>query len=652
MTENTISLIDSKILTPKGNQINLHFFFGAHIDVIGKNQATYQITFCNQENGIILYTTKIDKNSEATYWCEPLIKYYIPWLVKITEDGIALSDFKFDVSNKKIWIKLSSNALGDTLAWFPFIDEFRKKHHCEVHVSTFHNKLFKENYPQLIFHEPGEENLQGYFAAYDIGAFDNDYSKNKNNWRTVPLQQVASDLLGLQYEEIKPKVVNSKDHRPIPEKYVAIAQFSTFDCKEWLNPGGWQKVVDYLISKNLKVISVAKEETNLLNVIKAHNKPIEETIRNIQYAEFFIGISSGCSWLSWGLNVPTVLISGPTLPFVEMKDCYRVINHSVCHGCMNDKDATFDRGNRRLCPKNNNLECSTSISPEMVISAIDRLLMDKQENKHIVQNTKTKQKILFITPHCSTGGLPQYLYASVRDLYYIGNDVAVIEYENIAGIYDVQKKKIKKISNFYTLGQNKDLELKQIIKDFEPDIIHLEEFPEYFLSKECIDIIYHTDRKYKIFETTHGQCVIPVEQKRCLPDRFLFVSPYHVRIFNNLGIPCSIIEYQAEPHIRPERTTALAKLGLNPEKRHILNVGLFTPGKNQAEIFEIAKKLPEIDFHFVGNQAPNFEHYWSPLMKEKPNNCFIWGERDDVDNFMLLVIYFYLHPNLNCFLFA
>ena len=38
-------------------------------------------------------------------------------------------------------------------------------------------------------------------------------------------------------------------------------------------------------------------------------------------------------------------------------------------------------------------------------------------------------------------------------------------------------------------------------------------------------------------------------------------------------------------------------------------------------------------FHFVGNQASNFELYWKPLMKSLPKNCKIWGERNDTDLF-------------------
>jgi FkbM family methyltransferase len=74
-------------------------------------------------------------------------------------------------------------------------------------------------------------------------------------------------------------------------------------------------------------------------------------------------------------------------------------------------------------------------------------------------------------------------------------------------------------------------------------------------------------------------------------------------------------------------------LGLDPNKKHIIHIGLFTPRKNQAEFFEYARALPEYEFHCVGNQAVNFQHYWEPLMQNKPSNLTWWGERNDVDNF-------------------
>ena len=67
----------------------------------------------------------------------------------------------------------------------------------------------------------------------------------------------------------------------------------------------------------------------------------------------------------------------------------------------------------------------------------------------------------------------------------------------------------------------------------------------------------------------------------------------------------------------------------------MLNVGLWTPGKNQVGVVEIARKLlgERVQFHFVGNQAGNFEKYWKPTMQELPSNCVVWGERADVDSF-------------------
>ena len=36
-------------------------------------------------------------------------------------------------------------ALGDTLAWFPYVEEFGKVHKSKMIVSTFHNHMFENN---------------------------------------------------------------------------------------------------------------------------------------------------------------------------------------------------------------------------------------------------------------------------------------------------------------------------------------------------------------------------------------------------------------------------------------------------------------------------------------------------------------------------
>ena len=67
------------------------------------------------------------------------------------------------------------------------------------------------------------------------------------------------------------------------------------------------------------------------------NKTFQERIDILKDCDFFIGLSSGVSWLAWCAKCPVVLISGFTNPYNEYYTPYRVINPMVCHGCWNDE---------------------------------------------------------------------------------------------------------------------------------------------------------------------------------------------------------------------------------------------------------------------------------------------------------------------------
>jgi hypothetical protein len=106
-------------------------------------------------------------------------------------------------------------------------------------------------------------------------------------------------------------------------------------------------------------------------------------------------------------------------------------------------------------------------------------------------------------------------------------------------------------------------------------------------------------------------------------------------VFKDLGVPMDLIEYPIDIKT-PKKEWAQEQLMLDPEYKHIINIGLFTSGKNQGYAFEIARVLQEhkVMFHFIGNQASNFVNYWKPIMETKPDNCVVWGERNDVDTFI------------------
>jgi hypothetical protein len=243
--------------------------------------------------------------------------------------------------------------------------------------------------------------------------------------------------------------------------------------------------------------------------------------------------------------------------------------------------------------------------------------------------------LMIITPHMSTGGCPQIVAKKVELLkdYY---NVIVVEWECLAWTFVVQRNRVINMigDKFISLSENKEYDLFNLIEDYTPDYLMIEELSETFIPSHICKRLYSSDRTYKIFETTHSSHSRP-EQKKFLPDKFIFVSPYNAISFKDLGVPFDIIEYPIDKKI-PNKEWAQQQLMLDPEWKHIVNIGLFTAGKNQGYAFEIARLLKDhkIMFHFVGNQAGNFEHYWGPIMETKPDNCIVWGEREDVDTFL------------------
>jgi len=244
------------------------------------------------------------------------------------------------------------------------------------------------------------------------------------------------------------------------------------------------------------------------------------------------------------------------------------------------------------------------------------------------------KKVLYIAPHLSTGGQPQYLLKEIqllKDTY----DIYVVEYSFLSPIYVVQRNQIIDLvgGSFFSPGDNKET-IVDFIKQIEPDIIHFQEIPEMFMDDKITTQIYNENRKYLIIETSHTVEFDP-NRKRFYPDRFVFGGSYQVKQYKNIDILKEVVLYPIEyrDEERPYPFDDAFK-----DYKNILVVGLFTPNKNQGYAFELARYLDsfnddKIAFHFVGNQAPNFKDYWEPLLADIPVNCFLYGEKDNVDDY-------------------
>ena len=309
------------------------------------------------------------------------------------------------IKGKVVYIIFQSKGLGDTLAWFPYVEEFRKKYNCKVKLFLPRQEmipLLKDNYSHIEFLLEDD-----YMAFYDN--FNKDLCfklpfhdgiityKIGFSWdgrQYIPLQQSATEILGLSFTEKRPNLVFRNYGRPIKEKYVCIGVHSGGpQLKYWNYPNGWDYVVRYLNHKGYKVLDIDLEEDqsedgyiNKLpkGVIKSQGKSLDERINELKHSEFFIGLGSGLSWLAWTLNKKVIMIHGMTKPWYEFQDkCVHVHNDEVCNGCWHRDETLLLKKEWNLCPDHKGtdreFECSKEIDPPMVFSAIDKVISDSRK---------------------------------------------------------------------------------------------------------------------------------------------------------------------------------------------------------------------------------------------------------------------------------
>jgi len=372
LLSDNIENTDRNDYTPDDNlRFNIHFVNNPFFEILGDGDKDYRIEFYDGDK--LFYETYLKPNM----WSKLSREYYTDWNIKVWDGDNLVLDYKLNLSGKRVYIAFDSSSLGDNIAWIPYVLEFKKKHNCHVVVSTFWNKLFESQYPELEFVPPGGT-VNNLIAMYKVGWFYDD-KREPILPSIVPLQKTITNILGLEYQEIKTNINFTPGERLFPEKYVAIANESTAGLKLWNNPNGWRELVDYLKSKGYRVINVSKNGEWMEGVTKIKDTSIENTMNVIHHSEFFIGLSSGLSWLSWALGKHVVMISNFTEPDHEFTtNCTRITNPSSCNGCWNNPMFKFDKGDWNWCPEHKGtdrqFECHKSITPQMVINKIQHLI--------------------------------------------------------------------------------------------------------------------------------------------------------------------------------------------------------------------------------------------------------------------------------------
>jgi autotransporter strand-loop-strand O-heptosyltransferase len=341
--------------------ITQHFVNQPFLEIKGNSESDFLVQFLD-EKGSIYYQNTI----KANHWVRLNRQWYTKWRTKVFEGKDLIYNSTMDLEGKKVFIAIDSRSLGDTLAFIPYCEAFRIKHNCDVIVSTFWNKIL--DYPDLEFVEPGT--MVNCYCMYNLGWFWNE-DKEPTLCNTIPLQQSASNILGLDYVELKPRLKYDIGENKYG-KYVTIATNSTAGLKFWLR-SSWQQVINHLHERGYKVINTSKERNPFENCYQLEDTSIENTMSVIHHSEYMVGLSSGLSWLAFGLGKKVVMISAFTEADHEF-DCIRPRNNNVCTNCWNDPKIKFDAGDFNFCPHHKGtermFECQTSITPEMVIQQL------------------------------------------------------------------------------------------------------------------------------------------------------------------------------------------------------------------------------------------------------------------------------------------
>jgi autotransporter strand-loop-strand O-heptosyltransferase len=282
-------------------------------------------------------------------------------------------------------VAIESRSLGDNLSWFPAVEEFRKKHECKMVCSTFWNHLFKDNYPEIEFIEPGQA-VSDIVAMYSIGWYYDDNGNIRNTMnpkevKTQPMQKTAFDILGLDYTEIKPIINLPKNIKK--SRKISIAIHGTCQTKYWNNPTGWQEVVDWCNQNDYEVVLLSVEQDGFMGnshptgIRHLTPGPIEGAIAELASSEAFVGIGSGLTWLAWTVGTPVILVSGFSENYTEMQGISRIgAPAGKCSGCFNSH--RLDPADWNWCPvnkgTNRQFECSKSIEASTVINELKRVL--------------------------------------------------------------------------------------------------------------------------------------------------------------------------------------------------------------------------------------------------------------------------------------
>jgi len=377
----------AELPTQQGPQgLRFDFNDGARVFCPDGEQHPWRVRLRDLDTGNVLFETEF-----AGGRVNSSKRYFVRFGIEVMRQGEMVLSHEYSARDRDILIQFPVGTLGDPLGWFPYAVKFKEFHGCRLTCAMGEKliALFRDAYPDINFLTHEEVKTGDYYATYSIGLFfdDKDFVFQPCDFRHVGLHRTAGYILGVDPTECAPRVAIADDTRPVAEPYVCIAVQSTTQSKYWNNPSGWREIVKFLKDAGYRVICIDQKPTHGHELIWNHipngaeddtgDKSLTERFRLLKHAAFFVGLSSGLSWLAWASGTPVVMISGFTHPTNEFETPYRVINYHTCNSCWNDPRFRFDHTDFFWCPRYKGtprqFECTRLITVDQVKQTIQKI---------------------------------------------------------------------------------------------------------------------------------------------------------------------------------------------------------------------------------------------------------------------------------------
>ena len=354
--------------------------------MLAEAEHPWRVRISDLDTGNILFETEIKAGRVSS-----TKRYFIRFRLELWQQSQSVFAHEFSAEGQEVLIQFPVGTIGDTVGWFPYAVKFQQRHRCHLTCAMSEKliPLFRDAYPEIAFVTEAEVEPERYYASYRLGLFfyDREGVHQPCDFRHVGLHRTAGYILGVDPQEVPPKIALADDGRPLAEPYVCIAVQASSRAKMWNNPLGWHEIVRFLKAAGYRVVCIDQRPAHGSGIVWNHiphgvedetgDRPLLERARWLKHAEFFIGLGSGLSWLAWAVGTPVVLISGFSHPSTEFATPYRVINYHPCNSCWNDPHHRFDHHDFLWCPRHANtprqFECTRLITAEQVKQTIRKI---------------------------------------------------------------------------------------------------------------------------------------------------------------------------------------------------------------------------------------------------------------------------------------